>query len=981
MSEQEPATILLIEDDAEITELVRRKLGENGWELAHAQSGKAALAWLDGHQPQLILLNYSLPDMSGAEFVEQIPKMPPFIVTTGAGNETIAVDMMKRGARDYLVKDIHFLDNLPLVVEHHLKEIANEHRLEQAERALKESEARYRTLFEQAPIGILSFDQNTVITSCNACLSEIMGVPPEKLIGVNILVTVRDERQKVALQAALAGNVGVFEGEYTFVTGGQTHFIRSTYTPFLNAAGAVEGGMCITEDISERKQAEENLRQMNERFSLATRAAGLGVWDWDIQNNQLIWDDQMYELYGVKKANFAMPYAAWLAGLHPDDVTRSNIESEQARRGEKEYDTEFRVVWPDGSIHHIKAYGQVIRAADGTALRMTGVNYDITTSKQAEEALREREAHLQAIYNAAGVAIALTDPTGRWLEANQHWLEILGYSEDELLQISTHDITHPDDLEMTIQNITDILEGRVNSSRFEKRYLTKGGATVWIDLSIAPLRDKNGQLIALVRAGTDISERKRTEEALLESEKRFRNLFENSLDGVALHEIVLNEQGEPDDYIYLMANQSYETHTGLHVADVLGKRITQIIPDIKKSNLIEIYGKVALTGEPISFETYFEPLQRYYAITSYQVGKGRFAAVFEDITERKHAENALRESEARFRLSLINAPVSVAAQDRDLRFIWAYNQRTVDPNWIIGKTDTDIFAPETAEQVLALKRQVLSTEKEIRQQLWVNSSGKRVFLDMYLEPLRDRMGQVVGIGIATVDLTQTKLAEEALSASLAEKEILLKEVHHRVKNNLASISALINLQQDQITDPAIVSEFADLGRRIQSMALVHELLYQTKTLSQIDMDDYLKTLVTRLDRSYQSRAAICLRVHAAGVTMNLDNAIPCGLIVNELVTNAFKYAFPEGRPRPGWQECEITVQVEWDGTNYTLTVCDNGVGLPPGFNWMEAQSLGMQLVMLLGQNQLAGQVELDCSNGTTVRLHFTPKKPKSLSEK
>ena len=136
----------------------------------------------------------------------------------------------------------------------------------------------------------------------------------------------------------------------------------------------------------------------------------------------------------------------------------------------------------------------------------------------------------------------------------------------------------------------------------------------------------------------DITERKRAEDALRESEEQFRGLFNNSIDGVALHEIVLNDQGEPVDYIFLMANHRFETHTGLRVADILGKRVTQILPGIEKSNLIGIYGKVALTGEPTVFEMYFEPLQRHFNITAYQVGKGRFAVVFEDITERKQAE-------------------------------------------------------------------------------------------------------------------------------------------------------------------------------------------------------------------------------------------------------------------------------------------------------------------------------------------------------
>lgn len=222
-----------------------------------------------------------------------------------------------------------------------------------------------------------------------------------------------------------------------------------------------------------------------------------------------------------------------------------------------------------------------------------------------------------------------------------------------------------------------------------------------------------------------------------------------------------------------------------------------------------------------------------------------------------------------------------------------------------------------------------------------------------------------------MEIAERKRVEAALHASLLERETLIKEVHHRVKNNLASVISLIQLQQSNLNDPAITAEFDTLTNRIHSMVLIHQLLYQNETLSQIDLQTYLQALTKYLQDLYQTRDHhILLDVRAHGVEMDMERAIPCGLITNELVTNALKYAFPASKPRAGELECKILVDLKFEKNEYTLTISDNGVGMPDELDLAKVNSLGMHLVNILGRHQLRGTVELNSKHGVSVRICF-----------
>jgi two-component sensor histidine kinase len=214
--------------------------------------------------------------------------------------------------------------------------------------------------------------------------------------------------------------------------------------------------------------------------------------------------------------------------------------------------------------------------------------------------------------------------------------------------------------------------------------------------------------------------------------------------------------------------------------------------------------------------------------------------------------------------------------------------------------------------------------------------------------------------------TALQLTNQELKAFSREKEVLLKEVHHRVKNNLQVISSLLNLQAGTVKDPNVLQVFKESQHRVRAMALIHEKLYQSPDLVKVDFGEYVQSLTGYLFRSFGvERATIALKVNVKDVFLEVETAIPCGLIVNELVSNALKHAFPAGR------EGEIRIDAQAEGTEHvTLRVSDNGVGFPPAVDFRTTASLGLRLVNTLTK-QLEGMIELQSSGGTAFQIRFS----------
>ncbi|MFA4877071.1 MAG: PAS domain S-box protein [Methanoregula sp.] len=639
---------------------------------------------------------------------------------------------------------------------------------------------------------------------------------------------------------------------------------------------------------------------------------------------------------------------------------------------------------------------------------------NITERKAAELALQVvREKYTKAFLSAPDAITISEMDSGRFIEANDTATKIFGYSREELIGKNALELgiwEKPEDRAAFFDQIKEY--GRVQQYEVTERRKSGDLFNAMINADTLSMGGQN-YLIAIIR---DITEKKRTERELRESESRLAT----AMDIAALADWEFDVQTGIftfNDRFYALYATTAEREGGYQMpAEVYAREFVH--PD--EMNMVTDEANRAITTTDPNYQSQLEHriIRRdgeiRYIVVRIRITKdasGRTVKTHganQDITERKIAEKHLREQEATLE-TLLNAPTDIfALLDRDGTILnineSGARQEGGTVEEITGRNIYDILPPALAGTRKEIIKGVFKSgspahfEDEHAGRYFYNNifpvfnaeqkSVERVVV--YTSDITDRkkaelqlqrfnIDLEMGIAERTASLHRTtellqdevlqhERAEKKIQESLDEKSVLLKEVHHRVKNNLQIIASMLNLQARYITDEKTLQAIKDSQSRVKAMALVHEKLYRSEDISKISLDDYVKFLGNSLFQYYGMRGrGITLRTDIRDITLDINAAIPVGLIINELISNSLKYAFPDGRTG------EISITVTRDGKTLTFLFKDNGIGIPADFDWRNAESLGLRLVNSL-VDQLDGTIELDRSAGTSFMIVVTETK-------
>lgn len=801
------------------------------------------------------------------------------------------------------------------------------------EEELQNSEERLKLIYEYAPDAYYINDLTGRFIDGNLAAEELIGYSREELVGKSFLKVkvLSPEGKKKAAQVLAKNLLGQPTGPDEFLLNrkdrSQVMAEIRTYPIKIKGKPVVLG---IARDITERKRAENKLRASEELYRQSVENSPNPIFMVDRSGKIQTWNFSCRDvfLYSEKK----------IIGQHYhkllwDEKERKAIESliNLVFEGASFNNQEIIYKCKTGQKKHCISRMYPLLSPLGEVDRCVFANTDITERKMMEEELKKHRDHLEEL---------VEERTTKLKNSNEKLQqEVVKRREAERF------VAHRLDFEKIVSSISSRFVYTKNYSKTVDYTLQKMGKFCDVDRVYVFLLDQDKRAL------------NNTHEWCKEGvEPQIDNLQNLPSDSFKwwMERLCKGEMIQIDDVSKMPKSAKPER-------EILESQ------DIKAVLVIPLYSNGNLAG----FIGFDDVRKNRMWDTDDMTLLRIIAEILGSCLERTRTEKKLEENERKFRLLVNKAQAGIYELDIPTNKFTSVNDNMcrvmgysreefleMNPAAILAGDSQSKFL-ERVEKVKAGKRVSDTIEYKLKKK---NDEELWALLSFSFLPENGRLSKVIAVA---QDITESKEMRDAIKVSLREKEVLLKEIHHRVKNNMQIISSLLNLQAQMVDDQKIHSMFHQTQNRIRSMGLIHEKLYKSDDLSKIDFAKYIRSLVTQLFRAFNlDPEKIKLNFMMDSAHFDIDTAIPLGLLINELITNSFKHAFPAGR------EGEIKIRLKADKKGgVVLNIGDDGIGFPKDLDFRNTESLGMQLVNDL-VNQINGRVELDRAKGTSFKITF-----------
>lgn len=852
------------------------------------------------------------------------------------------------------------------------------------ERAIRESEERFRLLSDVA-IESVAFVFEDTFLDCNEQMAKLLGYGKrEQLIGKKISDYIPQadlERLRGLLSIGGPNKTEVRASSWD----GQGMFLEASGSHIQYQGQEVQ--VMLFYDITSRKRTESQLEQSMDRFKNLVDNSPNGVFivtDMLVKyanqgGIQLVEAEDEDDLYGHEFAEFFTGESALQVLSDLQEVREGEEvpyrEIKVRTRKAMELDVGFKATLTvydnkpsiQVTMHNLSTRVQLlqekVRAELAEEINLV-LKREIEEHKITQKKLIAAENFARNIIESSIDMIIAVDDQFRITEFNGAAQQQFGFTLEEL------EGSPADQLYASKRDYSLVRKSLEETGTFsgEIENITRDGKVFTCLLSASLIRNNDGEIVGSMGVSRDITELKQAEIELRESEERYRDIFDNARDFI----LSIDQKGE-----LLYANNAFIQALGYGREELGTKSIYDLVP----AGSLDRRRKVTSTFTGENMEVTFVGQGGRMVVAegdaSVRLLKGKpdsVRAIFRDVTATRRSEARAAEQQARLEsifestrnmsMWTLNRDNIITACNRN--FAWFMEQQFGEQvrvgDRFMESIESHIDPQHYLGELQAFKDAFKGAAKEFEVALR-NQHDDTVWLQVFLNPVNSGE-QTEEISCLTYDITDRKEIDQQIRDSLKEKDVLLQEVHHRVKNNLQVISSILNLQSSFVQDEGTLEILQESQNRIKSMSYIHETLYRTTDFSSIEFTDYIQNIARNLIHTYSfTTGEVKLQTRFDRIFLSLDQAIPCGLIINELVSNAMKYAFK------GIDERELTIEITDREGHVRILVADNGIGLPADFRYEESDSLGVQLVYTLVE-QLDGTIEVDAESGTRFLITF-----------